>query len=82
MDPLRESVYHNQDVIVTFGLREFTYKVCGDYLLPLVWDSIGHEHADWASREGFGSGAGFTALNICCNISGNARPPVVVSNEL
>jgi hypothetical protein len=82
MDLLRESVYHDQDGIVTFGLREFTYKVCGDYLPPLIWDSIGHECANWASREGFGSVAGFTALNICRNISGNAWPPVVASNEL
>ena len=55
MDLLRESVYHDQDGVVTFGLREFTYKVCGDYLPPPVWDSIGHKGANWASREGFGS---------------------------
>ena len=81
MDLLREPVYHDQDGIVALGRREFADQICGDYLPPPVWDLIGHEHADWTSREGLGLVAGLAALNICSDISGNAWPPVIVAEE-
>ena len=78
MDPLRESVYYNQDGIVALGFGEFTNQVCGDYLPSSVGDSIGCEGTDGASREGFGPVASLATLNICGNVSGDARPPVVM----
>ena len=67
---------------VALGLREFADQICGDYLPPLVWDLIGHEHADWTSREGLGLVAGLTALNICSDVSGNAWPPVILVSSI